>query len=57
MRFGLMQVKLGLIYLLRDFEFSVCSQTPVPMKIDYRSFIMTPEGGMHLKVTKIKKTN
>ncbi|XP_037953641.1 probable cytochrome P450 6a21 [Teleopsis dalmanni] len=53
MRFGQMQSRIGLAYLLRDFRFSVCKETIIPMKYDKKSFLISSEGGIYLKVEKI----
>uniref|UniRef100_A0A340TB92 Cytochrome P450 n=1 Tax=Anopheles minimus TaxID=112268 RepID=A0A340TB92_9DIPT len=53
MRFGMMQVKLGLITLLRNFRFSATSTTPSEIVFDPKSFILSPASGNCLKVDKI----
>ncbi|KXJ81549.1 probable cytochrome P450 6a14 [Aedes albopictus] len=53
LRFGMMQARVGLAYLLRDFSFTLSSQTPVPLKISPRSPVLTSEGGLWLKVEKL----
>lgn len=53
MRFGMMQARVGLAYLLRDFSFTLSSKTPVPLKISPRSPVLTSEGGLWLKVQKL----
>jgi hypothetical protein len=50
MRFGLMQTKVGLVSLLSKYEISVSEKTPVPVVIDVKSFMLTPLGGMWLKI-------
>jgi cytochrome P450 family 6 len=50
MRFGLMQTKVGLISLLSNYEFRVSEKTPVPLVLDHRTFILSPAGGMYLKI-------
>lgn len=52
-RFGLMQTRVGLVTLIQNFEFSVCDQTSVPLVISLKNFILTPEGGVHAKITKM----
>lgn len=53
LRFGMMQARVGLVTLLQNYEFSRCDQTAVPLIISTKEFILTPEGGVHLKMTKI----
>lgn len=48
-RFGLLQVKVGLISILSRYNVRVSKQTPIPLTIDPRTFILSPKGGMHLK--------
>ena len=53
LRFGKMQVKIGLISLLRKYSFSVCDKTAIPLEIDMQQFLMSAKGGIYLKVDKI----
>lgn len=50
MRFGLMQTKVGLVSLLSKYQFSVSQKTPIPLVFDAKAFILTPTGGMWLKI-------
>lgn len=50
LRFGLMQARIGLVTLLGNYEFSICSKTKVPLEIEKKNFILTPSGGMWLNV-------
>ncbi|KAJ9577527.1 hypothetical protein L9F63_005900 [Diploptera punctata] len=52
MRFGLMQTKVGLISVLSNNEVQVSEKTPIPLVFDYKSFILSTEGGMWLKIVK-----
>ncbi|XP_075168302.1 cytochrome P450 6a9-like [Haematobia irritans] len=54
LRFGKMQVIVGLALLLKNFKFSICDETPIPMKYSIQGIITSPETGIPLKVTKIK---
>ena len=54
MRFGQMQARMGLVMLLRNFEFSVCSQTPIPMRYDKKLFFVSAEAGIPLTVKRVK---
>lgn len=53
MRFGLMQTRVGLAYLLRHFKFSVCEQTEIPLVWSKTSFVLATKNGIFLKVEKI----
>lgn len=53
LRFGMMQTRVGLIMLLLNFEFSPSSKTTIPLKLAKKGFILSPEGGMWLKMKKI----
>ncbi|KAL7026334.1 hypothetical protein ACKWTF_013867 [Chironomus riparius] len=54
LRFGSMQAKIGLIKLLRNFKFLVCSKTLIPMKFAPNSGFQSPLGGMWLKIESTK---
>lgn len=53
LRFGSMQARVGLVTLLSNYEFSPCSKSKIPLEIDKKKFILTPEGGMWLNVKQI----
>jgi cytochrome P450 family 6 len=53
MRFGLMQSKVGLTSLLKNYKFTVSKKTMEPLKMRARSFIPTAEGGIWLDAEKI----
>jgi cytochrome P450 family 6 len=48
MRFGLMQVKIGLCHILSRFEVAPCKNTPVPIVFDPKSFVLQMKGGIQL---------
>nr|CAD7405098.1 unnamed protein product [Timema cristinae] len=50
LRFGLMQVKAGLVYLLSKYKLSSCDKTTVPPRFDPRTIVASPLGGVWLKV-------
>lgn len=58
-RFGMMQTRVGLVCLLRHFEFSACSETPVPhIEFSVVDTILTPKGGqMWLSVNRVSERN
>ncbi|XP_073813531.1 probable cytochrome P450 6a21 [Musca autumnalis] len=53
MRFGKMQAMIGLALLLKNFRFTTCSETQIPLTFDKTSVIVAPESGIYLKVEKI----
>ncbi|XP_061396400.1 probable cytochrome P450 6a14 [Musca vetustissima] len=55
MRFGKMQTKIGLIFLLSKYRFECCPLTQVPMELDKRGFFVTSKNGIYLKVVGIKR--
>ncbi|XP_053697938.1 probable cytochrome P450 6a14 [Sabethes cyaneus] len=55
MRFGLMQARIGMALLLKSFRFSTGEKSTVPLDFTPKSFILSPEAGLWLKVEKIKQ--
>ncbi|XP_062137473.1 probable cytochrome P450 6a21 [Drosophila sulfurigaster albostrigata] len=53
MRFGEMQARIGLAMLVKNFKFSVCAKTPIPMKYNKSSFLLNSESGIFLHVERI----
>jgi cytochrome P450 family 6 len=53
MRFGLLQMKLGLGILLNAFKFEPCEKTNNPIKIDTVNLFHGPAGDVHLRICKI----
>lgn len=51
LRFGMMQVRVGLIAMLKDFEFCLSEKTNVPLQYSSSGVILSPKGGvwLHLK--------
>lgn len=43
LRFGMMQAQIGLITLLKDFEFSLGSKTDIPIIYKKGTIVLTPE--------------
>jgi len=52
MRFGLQQVKVGLVMLLSKFNVEVAETTPIPAELNPKSFVPSPKGGMPLRLVK-----
>lgn len=53
LRFGKMQTIVGLALLLKNFKFSVCDQTQIPLTYSKESFLISTNEGIYLKVTKL----
>lgn len=53
LRFGKMQAVIGLALLLKNFKFSVCDETQIPLTYNKEAFLLSTDKGIHLKVTKI----
>ncbi|XP_039312607.1 probable cytochrome P450 6a20 isoform X3 [Solenopsis invicta] len=49
-RFGYLQTKVGLIYLLSKYKFKLHSRTPVPLAFSERSAILAPKSGVYLTI-------
>jgi cytochrome P450 family 6 len=56
LRFGLLQAKVGLIYLLSRFKFSVCEKTELPLKLDPKALITSSTSGIWLRINKRSDT-
>lgn len=53
MRLGKMQVKVGLVQILQKFKFELHNELKnQTLKFDPKVFLLTPLGGIHLKVAK-----
>ncbi|XP_052843557.1 probable cytochrome P450 6a13 [Drosophila gunungcola] len=52
-RFGKLQVKVGLVYLLRDFMFSRSKQTQIPLKFSSRTFLISTQEGVNLHMERV----
>ncbi|EDW74205.1 uncharacterized protein Dwil_GK19397 [Drosophila willistoni] len=52
-RFGKMQVKIGIISLIRDFQFSKSERTQIPLQFSKVNFLIGSESGIHLKMERL----
>ncbi|XP_067005220.2 probable cytochrome P450 6a13 [Anabrus simplex] len=52
MRFGLLQAKLGMATLLRDFQFSPSKRTAIPIRFQPTSLVTASADGIHLKISR-----
>ncbi|XP_069672361.1 cytochrome P450 6k1-like isoform X2 [Periplaneta americana] len=56
MRFALMQIKVGLVFLLSQYQFLVCEKTSIPIEYDPKTVILCPKAGYWLQVkNRVKK--
>jgi len=53
MRFGQMQARIGLALLINRFKFSVCEQTTIPIVYSKKTFLISSETGIFLKVERV----
>ncbi|EAT39034.1 AAEL009133-PA [Aedes aegypti] len=53
-RFGMMETKIGLAAMLMSFRFSKCEKSIVPLKISPNHLMLTPAGGLWLKVEQLE---
>lgn len=54
MRFGMMQTRIGIISLLRNFTFSTCAGTPIPMVFGPSPIVLSSKDCIHLKIEPIE---
>ncbi|EAT39035.1 AAEL009122-PA [Aedes aegypti] len=53
-RLGVLQTKIGLATLLMNFRFSRCKNSTEPLQYSPKHFILTPVGGLKMRVEKIQ---
>ncbi|XP_025831659.1 probable cytochrome P450 6a14 [Agrilus planipennis] len=53
LRMGVLQIKVGLTALLRDYKFTLNSKTKVPLQFNGRQFVLTVDGGVWIEAQKI----
>ncbi|GJQ83415.1 Cyp6a9 [Trypoxylus dichotomus] len=52
-RFGLMQVKIGMAILLKNYKFTINTKTKLPIEFERNSFLLKVKGDIWLDATKI----
>lgn len=52
MRFGILQAKVGIAMLLKNFKFNICEKTDIPLKIDPVNLLYIPLAGVYLNIEK-----
>lgn len=57
LRFGRMQVLIGLVMLLRKYRFSVAKTTPIPIVYDKAILLRAPKGKVELKCERLVADN
>lgn len=50
LRFGMLQTQIGLVMLLKNFCFTTCDKTQIPIEISLQTATLTPKGGLWLNV-------
>lgn len=53
-RLRLLESKYGLVEILRRYQVSPCEKTPIPMRLDPETLIITALGGLYLNISKLK---
>lgn len=53
LRFGMMQARIGLVALIKNFEFSISPETIIPIGISKKMLLTTPDD-VHLNVKPVK---
>lgn len=54
MRFGLLQAKVGLAMLLKNFEFTLNAKTKTPVHLYSKTIALAVEGGLWLNANNIR---
>ncbi|CAL1677690.1 unnamed protein product [Lasius platythorax] len=55
-RFAVHQTKIGLIKILRNYKVETCEKTQIPYINHPKTFILTPSGGIYLKMIKVNRS-
>lgn len=51
-RLGLLQTKMGLVHILKNYHVEPCSKTPAEMKLDPKALILASQDGVYLRIVK-----
>ena len=51
-RFALLEIRLSLAALIKDYKFSVCPKTQIPLKMKTHTLSLTPQKGFYFKIEK-----
>ncbi|XP_017469278.1 PREDICTED: probable cytochrome P450 6t1 [Rhagoletis zephyria] len=51
---GMLEVKTGLVHILKNFRVETCSLTAPEMKFEAKAFVLAPDGGTYLRFVKDK---
>lgn len=52
-RFGLLQVKIGIVMLLRYYRFGCTQRTQIPLQFSKRNFLIATQSGIHLSMERL----
>lgn len=52
-RFGYLETKVGLVTLLSRFKFKPSSKTKIPLEFSLKNIVLSPAGGLFLKIEKL----
>lgn len=55
LRFGMLQARIGLVMLLKHFEFSPSSRTTIPLELSKKHLVLTPVGGLWLTIKSLNE--
>lgn len=55
MRFGIIQAKVGLVSLLRDYRIKLHQKTEVPLTLDPKCFVTTAKGAVYVVMERLVK--
>lgn len=53
LRFGMMQARIGLAILLKNYKFTPTPRTPSTIVFDKENFLLAPISGVYLKIEKL----